>query len=54
MNRYTASKSTSFIFLVPIMTLFLSWLLLGEFPALLSLVGGGLALGGVYFYQKVG
>ena len=54
MNRYTATKSTSFIFLIPIMTLFLSWIWLGEIPAMLSLVGGGLALGGVYFYQKVG
>jgi len=54
MNRYSTSKSTSYIFLVPIMTLLLSWIFLKEFPATISLLGGGLALGGVYFYQKKG
>lgn len=43
-----ASKCVSFLYFMPIITTFLGWVTLGEIPAVLSLVGGLIALIGVW------
>jgi drug/metabolite transporter (DMT)-like permease len=47
LKRWTASAASQFLFLVPVITLALGSLLLGESPVRLSLIGGLLALLGV-------
>ncbi|MBN1647023.1 MAG: DMT family transporter [Spirochaetales bacterium] len=37
-------RASSFIFMVPLSAVFISWLLLGEVPTLVTIVGGGLAV----------
>ena len=44
---WTASKAASALFLVPALSLVISWAWLGEVPNLLGIVGGTLALTGV-------
>lgn len=46
LKHFEASKAIMFLYGLPIMATFFSWLLLGEIPAFLSLVGGILALCG--------
>lgn len=46
-SRQGASEATSFLYLVPVMAIMISWLWLGELPTLLSILGGILALIGV-------
>lgn len=43
-----ASRAASFLFFMPIIATFLGWVCLGEVPALISLVGGCIALLGVW------
>lgn len=47
-NKLGAGKASSFIFLVPTSSVFLSWLILKETPEILTLVGGFLAMAAVY------
>lgn len=47
-----ASRCMSFIYFMPIVSTFLGWLCLGEIPAVLSLVGGLIALLGVWVANK--
>jgi drug/metabolite transporter (DMT)-like permease len=47
LKRTTAGKLSSSSYLVPGLAVVLSWLVLGEVPALLALVGGALCLAGV-------
>jgi drug/metabolite transporter (DMT)-like permease len=54
-NRHLpVSTAGSFLYLVPVMALAIGWVVLGEVPALLSLCGGTLVLGGVVMVQKLG
>jgi drug/metabolite transporter (DMT)-like permease len=54
-NRHLpVSVAGSFLYLVPATVLLIGWLVLGEVPALLSLCGGALVLGGVAMVQKLG
>ncbi len=45
--RFPASRAGSFLYLVPLVALIISWLWLSEIPSLLALVGGVLVLAGV-------
>lgn len=43
-----ASRAASFLYFLPVIALFLGWICLGEVPAMLSIVGGLIALVGVW------
>ncbi|MDG4797133.1 EamA family transporter [Micromonospora sp. WMMD1082] len=47
LSHWTAGRTTATTYLVPPVTVLLSWTLLGEMPAALSLLGGALCLTGV-------
>jgi len=51
-NRLSSRRASSFVFLVPISAVFLSWLFLGEVPRLNTVVGGALATGAVYIINS--
>jgi drug/metabolite transporter (DMT)-like permease len=51
---WSASKAATALFLVPGVSLVISWAWLGEVPTLLSLVGGFLALAGVGLVRSSG
>jgi drug/metabolite transporter (DMT)-like permease len=47
MARIPASRAGSFLYMIPLVAMIISWLWLGELPTLLSLVGGLVVLTGV-------
>ena len=52
--RTSAGKLGTTTYLVPPVAVVLGWLLLGETPALLALLGGGICLLGVYLARRTG
>lgn len=51
-NRLGAAKGSSFIFLVPVNAVVLSFLILGEEPQIFTILGGALAIGAVYIIHR--
>jgi aspartate/methionine/tyrosine aminotransferase/drug/metabolite transporter (DMT)-like permease len=51
-RRLGAHRAASFIYLVPVSALLLSWLLLGEVPDWITLAGGAVALVAVYLVNS--
>lgn len=47
LSQMPASKVISFLYLVPVVTLPIAWIWLGEWPGVFALIGGIIALGGV-------
>lgn len=45
--RKTAQQASSLLFAIPVLSLIIAWVWLGEVPSMLMLVGGGIALAGV-------
>jgi drug/metabolite transporter (DMT)-like permease len=50
--RGTAGRVAATAYLVPPLTIVMSWLILGEVPALVAVVGGGLCLVGVMVARR--
>lgn len=48
LSRTTAGKTAATTYIVPVIVLFMSWLMLGEVPTPVMLVGGVLCLAGVF------
>ena len=53
-SRMPASRAVSFLYLIPAVAYLIAWLWLGEVPAALSVVGGGVALSGVVIVNTLG
>ena len=53
-SRMPASTAVSFLYLIPVMAYLIAWVWLGEVPAALSVVGGGVALSGVVIVNTLG
>ena len=46
------SRVSSFMYLIPVLSLLFSWLLLSEVPSLISLVGGAIAITGIILVNR--
>jgi drug/metabolite transporter (DMT)-like permease len=54
LSRMPASLLTTFLYLSPVLAMFIAWLWIGELPALLTIVGGAVAIVGVIVVQTKG
>ncbi|MGH7525046.1 MAG: DMT family transporter [Gemmatimonadales bacterium] len=50
--RIPASRLTMLVYLVPLIAISISWIVLGEVPPAMSVVGGALCLGGVVIARR--
>jgi drug/metabolite transporter (DMT)-like permease len=54
LSRMPASLLSSFLYLSPVIASFIAWVWLGEIPALLTILGGAIAILGVILVQTKG
>jgi drug/metabolite transporter (DMT)-like permease len=52
LGRTKAGQLSTLTYLAPVVAVLLGWVMLGETPAWLALVGGAVALGGVYYARR--
>jgi drug/metabolite transporter (DMT)-like permease len=52
LTEISASRAVSFLYFMPIIATLLGWLWLGEMPAMISLIGGFIALFGVWLVNQ--
>jgi drug/metabolite transporter (DMT)-like permease len=54
LSRMPASLMTTFLYLSPVLAALIAWVWLGEIPALLTVIGGVISIGGVILVQARG
>jgi len=54
LNSMPASRASSVLFLVPVVAFLVGWVMLGEIPTAVDVVGGVLAMGGVLIVNTLG
>lgn len=52
LSEIPASRAVSFLYIIPILTAILGWLFLNEIPAIISMIGGMIAMAGVWTVNK--
>ncbi len=51
-ERLGSYRTSSFVFIVPLSAMLLSWLFLSEVPAITTLIGGSVAVAAVYMINR--
>lgn len=52
LSRIPASRAGSFITMIPVAAIFISWIWLGEVPGIVSIIGGAVVLAGIVLVNK--
>ncbi len=52
LSKMDASKASAFLYLIPVIAIFIGWAFMGEEVSTYALLGSGLVLGGVYLTEK--
>jgi len=54
LSRMPASRAATFLYVVPVLSILLGFVLINEMPTIVSLVGGGVVLSGVFVVNRFG
>lgn len=54
LSQMPASRAATFLYVVPVLSILLGFLLINEMPTVVSLIGGGVVLSGVFVVNRFG